>query len=233
MVKASLDRRLLGLSYGSLVERPKQYVRKKIIEVCLDCVDGLAGLVAGLIDSEGNVRKRCRLVDIAMTDGELLEMVRTRLCEVTGRFINEYRPPKRGLGRLIIPGSLPRWFWRKVVAYVAHPSRRLKLLRLLIDDYRTEKYRRLVAYAYKIADVLDSSVDKCLCREVASEFSVFMDNLVWRGHGPQAAQAAAPAPPLVLALVVLVLATSILLHLKDLRCRASRRELERLREPRC
>ncbi len=203
--RASVPREVVGV-YSDYVEGArKQLVLEAIAEVCLDSPEGLAGLVAGLIDSEGSVSKRCRMVEIVMGDGYLLGMVRERLEHLTGgRGVREYKPPKRGMARLALTGELPGWFWRRVLRYVAHPSRRLRMLKMAVNsDPRSAAYRRLVKYAYAVADAMDTSVCREDCKTVAGAVVDMVAKL--SSHGPQAAQAAAPAPPLIHAMLLLPL----------------------------
>ncbi len=203
-VRAKVAKGLLGMGPSVAVESSREargYVLNVITRVCLGCLDGLAGLVAGLIDSEGSVDRSSRLVVIGMKDAVLLARVASAVARATGAHV-ECRVNRRGITRITLDGGLPGWFWRRVLRYVAHPARRLRLMRFLVDDSRSMVYRRLLHYVQGLAEMVDTSI--CVsgtgeCREVVEAVVGIVERLVGSraSRGPRADKPA-PAPPLLL-----------------------------------
>ena len=159
--KATIDIKELESYKLNGILQVKPGIRKDLIR-CMEDVSGLYATVAGIIDSEGHVRKKARIIEIGMKDRELLSIIVDKLNSVGIRALGP-RNTKTPLIELRVTDRA-----KPIIEMLINPEKRLQAMRMLVPDNitRTKIYREII---HKINKNIEASrkLPKKQCRRCA------------------------------------------------------------------
>ncbi|ABM81434.1 LAGLIDADG family homing endonuclease [Hyperthermus butylicus] len=136
--KAVLDLKALESYSLTGILGVKPGIKEDLLK-CLKIDEGLFSVVAGLIDSEGHVRKKARIIEIGMKDEDLLEAIAEAL---NNKGIIVTSGPRKMAKVSMIEIKVDKNA-RPIIENMLNPDKRLTAMRMLADNSvtRTKLYQ--------------------------------------------------------------------------------------------